>query len=58
VNGILDFLEERHIQTVEDIYLNPPSGDDSDGYDDSDTEEGEPHKISRTILQVKKGTVV
>jgi hypothetical protein len=53
VNGILDILEANGIQNMEGIYLDPPSGDDSDGYEDSDTEEGMPGKISRTILQVK-----
>jgi hypothetical protein len=57
VNQILDILEEEEIVDVEEIYLQPPEGDDSDGYDDSDTEEGHSGKISRTILQVKKDIV-
>jgi hypothetical protein len=36
---------------VDGIYLEPPEGDDSDGYDVSDTEEGQSAQISRTILQ-------
>jgi hypothetical protein len=54
VNQILDILEEEQILDVEDIYLQPPEGDDSDGYDLSDTEEGHSGQISRTILQVWK----
>jgi hypothetical protein len=42
---------------VEDIYLQPPDGDESDGYDLSDTEEGHSGQLSRTILQVYKGIV-
>jgi hypothetical protein len=52
VNQILDILEEEDIGDVDEIYLAPPEGDDSDGYDVSDTEEGESSSISRTILQV------
>ncbi len=36
---------------MDGIYLEPPEGDDSDGYDVSDTEEGQSAQISRTILQ-------
>jgi hypothetical protein len=35
---------------LEEIYLQPPEGDNSDGYDVSDTEEGDAVKISWTIL--------
>jgi hypothetical protein len=42
---------------VEEIYLQPPEGDDSDGYDVSDTEEGDAVKISRTILQAEVAEV-
>ncbi len=42
---------------VEEIYLQPPEGDDSDGYDVSDTEEGDAVKISRTILQAEVAKV-
>jgi hypothetical protein len=52
VNQILDILEEEDIGDVDEIYLAPPEGDDGDGYDVSDTEEGESSSISRTILQV------
>ncbi len=56
VNQILDILDEEHLLDVDEIYLNPPFGDESDGYDESDSEAGDPVKISRTILQVNKGT--
>jgi hypothetical protein len=52
VNQILDILDEEQIADVEEIYLQPPGGDDSDGYDVSDTEEGHSGQLSRTILQV------
>jgi hypothetical protein len=42
---------------VEEIYLQPPEGDDSDGYDVSDTEEGDAVKISWTILQAEVAEV-
>jgi hypothetical protein len=51
VNSILDILDDEQSLNVEGIYLNPPEGDDSDGYDDSD-EEGQPEALSRNILQV------
>jgi hypothetical protein len=54
----LDILDEEHLLDVYEIYLNPPSGDESDVCDESDTEAGDPVKISRTILQVNKGTTV
>jgi hypothetical protein len=50
----LDLLEEEEIADVDEVFLEPPEGDDSDGYDVSDTEEGESFKLSRTILQVNK----
>ncbi len=56
VNQILDILDEEYLLDVDGIYLNPPSGDESDGYDESDKEAGYPVKISRPILQVNKGT--
>ncbi len=52
VNTILDLLDEDEVLDVEGIYLDPPEGDESDGYDVSDTEEGEPTAISRNLLQV------
>ncbi len=52
VNTILDLLDEDKVLDVEGIYLDPPEGDESDGYDVSDTEEGEPTAISRNLLQV------
>jgi len=52
VNTILDLLDDNEGQGVQALYLNPPEGEDSDGYDDSDTEEGHPEDISRNILQV------
>ncbi len=42
---------------VEEIYLQLLEEDDSDGYDVSDTEEGDAVKISRTILQVEVAKV-
>ena len=38
---------------MEEIVICPPEGDDSDGYDHSDTEEEEPASIGRTILQTE-----
>jgi hypothetical protein len=52
VNTILDLLDEDEVLDAEGIYLDPPEGDESDGYDVSDTEEGEPTAISRNLLQV------
>lgn len=52
MNTILDLLEDDQNINVEGFYLNPPEGDDSDGYDDSDTEEGHPEALGRNILQV------
>jgi hypothetical protein len=43
-------LEEEEIADVDEVFLEPPEGDDSDGYDDSDTEEDQSVKISRTSL--------
>jgi hypothetical protein len=57
VNEVLDLLEGQEIDTVDQIFILPPEGDDSDGYDESDTEEGQAVSISRTILQVHKETV-
>ncbi len=57
VNQILDIPEEEEILDVEDIYLQPPAGDESDGYDELDTQEGQSGLISRTILQVKTDNV-
>jgi hypothetical protein len=52
VNTILDILDGNQNLGVEAVYINPPEGDDSDGYDDSDTEEGKATALSRNILQV------
>jgi len=52
VNTILDLLEVNEGLGVQGFYLNPPKGDDSDGYDISDTEEGEPEAFSRNLLLV------
>jgi hypothetical protein len=54
----LDILDKEHLLDVYEIYLNPLSGDESDVCDESDTEAGDPVKISRTVLQVNKGTTV
>jgi len=58
VNDILDLLEEGEIDNVDLITVNPPEGDDSDGYDNSDTEEGAPHSLSRNLLRVSKNFCV
>jgi hypothetical protein len=50
----LNLLGSEEIADVDEVFLEPPEGDDSDGYYLSDTEEGESVKISRTILQVNK----
>jgi hypothetical protein len=42
---------------AEEIYLQPPEGDNSDGYDVSDIEEGDAVKISQTILQAEVAEV-
>ena len=52
VHTILDILDDNRGLGVEGFYLNPPEGDDSDGYDNSDNEEGDPDAISRNLLQV------
>ncbi len=53
VNEILDLLEVEEIHNVEEIIINPPGGDDSDGYDDSDTEEGVAASLSRPVLSTE-----
>jgi hypothetical protein len=58
VNTILDLLEDNPGLGVQGIYLNPPEGDDSDGYDDSDTEEGGPEAIHRNLLQATVAEVI
>ena len=58
VNTILDILGDNPGLGVQGIYLNPPEGDDSDGYDDSDTEEGEPTAIHRNLLQATVAEVI
>ena len=50
VNEILDKLDELELRHAELITIQPPEGADSDGYDESDTEAGEPAKLSRTLL--------
>jgi hypothetical protein len=52
LNTILDLLDEDEDLDGEGIYLDPPEGDESDGYDVSDTEEGKPTAISRNLLHV------
>jgi hypothetical protein len=42
---------------MEEIYLQPLEGDDSDGYDVPGTEEGDAVKISRTILEAEVAKV-
>lgn len=51
LNSILDILEQEDDVNVAEIYLNAPEDDDSDGYDHSDTEEGEPSSLSGNILK-------
>jgi hypothetical protein len=45
-------LEEEEIADMDEVFLEPFEGDNSDGYDISNTEEGESFKLNRTILQV------
>ena len=49
---IMDLLSDQPEVQVDRIYLNAPEGDDSDGYDDSDTEEGQADFLSRNLLKV------
>jgi hypothetical protein len=62
VHAILDILDDNWGLGVEGFYLNPPEGDDSDGYDSSDTEEGNPDtilpKISISDISCQKTTYV
>jgi hypothetical protein len=51
---ILDLIDDKEIKGVEHIYMQPPAGDDSDGYDMSDTEQGDGVKMKRNILQVDR----
>ena len=45
--------EDQVLQEVDHIILLPPDGDNSDGYDDSDVEEGgEGSKLTLNILEV------
>ena len=54
INEIIDRLEETRI-AVDQIYIEPPMGDDSDGYDDSDSDgDGDATKLTRAVLEVKK----
>ena len=48
----MDLLSDQPEVQVDGIYLNAPEGDDSDGYDDSDTEEGQADFLSRNLLKV------
>jgi hypothetical protein len=52
VHALLDILDDNWGLGVEGFYLNPPEGDDSDGYDSSDTEEGNPD--TRYQIQIQK----
>ena len=54
MSEILDILDDKKKDGVSDIILLPPADEDSDGYDDSDTEDGLGEKLTRNILQVKK----
>ncbi len=51
-DGILDILEEEEV-TMEAMYVEPEDPDDSDGYDDENYNEGQPEKLSRTMLKVE-----
>ena len=54
INEIIDRLEETRI-AVDQIYIEPPMGDDSDGYGDSDSDgDGDATKLTRAVLEVKK----
>ena len=48
----MDLLSDQPEVQVDGIYLKAPEGDDSDGYDDSDTEEGQADFLSRNLLKV------
>ena len=53
VNEILNLVCDKEGQGVHGFYLNPPEGDDSEGYDDSDIEEGDPVLIHKNLLEVR-----
>ena len=38
---------------MEAMYVEPEDPDDSDGYDDENYNEGQPEKLSRTMLKVE-----
>jgi hypothetical protein len=50
----MDILEDDDDLDVEAIYVNPPQEDESDGYDNSDDEEGEAESLNRNMLQVNR----
>ena len=50
VNEILDLLDDDETHNVEAIYISPPDGDVSDGYDESDTEDANPDCLSKAVL--------
>ncbi len=52
VNGIMDLVDRFEELDVEAVYMDPPEAADSDGYDNSDTEEGNPNNFSWNILKV------
>jgi hypothetical protein len=52
VDQILDLLIEGKRADADKMYINPPEGDISDGYDMSDHEEGKPDNLKRSILKV------
>lgn len=57
MNEIIDILEEENLD-VDEIVLNPPDGDESEGYDESDNEgDVENHLLARPILQAEVAEV-
>ena len=46
-------LEDEKLADVDTICIAPPDNDDSDGYDDSETEDANPARLSRAVLQAK-----
>jgi hypothetical protein len=37
---------------IQGFYMMPPAGEESDGWDNSDAEDGEPDHMSRNLLKV------
>jgi hypothetical protein len=48
----MDLLNDGERTDADRVYIDPPEGDVSDGYDMSDTEEGQSETMSRSILKV------